>query len=40
LPSVFVVAGDAVAGGLKEADRSGVVFGVVGAENAVGTNPS
>ena len=40
LASDFVVAGDAVAGPMRADVQPGVVFGVVGAENAANPNPS
>jgi hypothetical protein len=39
LPSIYVVAKDAVTGGMK-AEKNGVVRGVVSAENAAETNQS
>jgi hypothetical protein len=39
LPSIYVVAGDAVKGGIT-AEKNGVVRGAVSAENAAGTNRS
>jgi hypothetical protein len=39
-PSIYVVAGDAVKGGMRAANKeNGGVRGVVSAKNAVGTNP-
>jgi hypothetical protein len=39
-PSIYVVAGDAVKGGMTTNEKNGVVRGVVSAENAAGTNQS